>query len=70
MNGALQVLRLELRSDFAACLGRIAEIESLPLTPTTADANLLARAAVAFHHAYGAFEAALARIAKVFETRC
>ena len=51
MNAALQVLRLELRSDITACLGRIAELESLPLTPTTTDANVLARAAVAFHHA-------------------
>ena len=39
MNAALQVLRLELRSDITACLGRIAELESLPLTPTTTDAS-------------------------------
>lgn len=68
MNGALQVLRLEIRSDIAAFLDRVAELESLALTATTTDPNLLARAAVALHHAYGAVESALARIAKVFAT--
>ncbi len=38
------------------------------LTPSTSDPNLLARTAVALHHAYGALESAIARIAKVFGT--
>lgn len=68
MNGSLHVLRLELQSDVRAFAERVAELESLRLGPTTADPNLLARAAVALHHAYGALEAALARIARVFGT--
>jgi hypothetical protein len=68
LNGALQVLRLEVTSDGAAFTERVAELAGLPLSPTTDDANLLARAAVALHHAYGAVEAALSRIAKVFDT--
>jgi hypothetical protein len=39
-----------LRSDITACLRRIGELENLQWTPTTTDANVLARAAVAFHH--------------------
>ncbi len=68
MNGSLQVLRLEVRSDVAAFAARVAEIESLTISAQTTDANLMARAAVALHHAYGAFEAALARVARVFDT--
>ena len=68
MNGTLQLLRQELRSDLEAFAARVAELAALPLSASTDDANLLARAAVALHHAYGAFESALARIAKVFET--
>ena len=68
MNGALQVLRLEIGSDFRSFVERVEELGSLQLTPRTDDPNLLARAAVALHHASGAFESALARIAKVFET--
>lgn len=68
MNGSLQVLRVELDSDGAAFAARVDELESLALDATTTDANLLARAAVALHHAYGALEAVLARIAKVFDT--
>lgn len=68
MNGTLQLLRQELRSDLEAFAARVAELAALPLSASTDDANLLARAAVALHHAYGAFESALTRIAKVFET--
>ncbi len=68
MNGALHVLRLEVGSDGAAFASRVEEIESLALAFAADDPNLLARAAVALHHAYRAIEAALARIAKVFGT--
>ncbi|MGE0143452.1 MAG: hypothetical protein AB7I19_10300 [Planctomycetota bacterium] len=68
MNGALQVLRVEVRSDYAAFVARVEELGSLALGPTTDDPGVLARAAVALHHAYGTIEAALARIAKVFQT--
>jgi hypothetical protein len=68
LNGPLQVLRLELGADHQAFVERVDELASLDLGAGTRDPNLLARAAVALHHGYGALEAALARIAKVFET--
>ncbi len=68
MKGRLQLLRQEIRSDAAAFAMRAEELAALPLDAATADANVLARAAVALHHAYGAVEAALARLAKVFDT--
>ena len=68
MNGSLQVLRLEVRSDAQAFAARVDELAGLALSPTSSDPTLLARAAVALHHAYGAFESALARVAKVFDT--
>lgn len=68
MNGRLQVLRFELQSDAQALGDRVDELAGLALDPSTTDPNLLARAAVALHHGYGAFEAALARVAKVFDT--
>ncbi|MBM4061419.1 MAG: hypothetical protein FJ265_10060 [Planctomycetes bacterium] len=68
MNGAIQVLRVEIASDRDAFLVRVEELASLPLDPSTSDPGIIARAAVALHHAYGAFEAALARVARVFGT--
>jgi hypothetical protein len=68
VNGSLQVLRLEVRSDAQAFAARVDELAGLSVSPASNDPNLLARAAVALHHAYGAFESALARIAKVFDT--
>ena len=68
MNGAIEVLRLEIAGDRAAFEGRVDELGSLGLSPATDDPNVLARAAMELHHAYGALESALARIAKVFET--
>jgi len=68
VSGSLHVLRLEVASDASAFGSRVAELEGLALTATTDDLNVLARTAVALHHAYGAFEAAIARIAKVFGT--
>ena len=68
MKGRLQLLRQEIRSDAAAFAMRAEELATLPLAAATADANVLARAAVALHHAYGAVEAVMARLAKVFDT--
>jgi len=68
VNGSLQVLRLEVANDANAFGDRVKELASLALTPNTNDPNLLARTAVALHHAYGAFLSGLARIAKVFGT--
>jgi hypothetical protein len=68
VNGSIQVLRLEIGSDRRAFEERAGELATLVLTPKTTDPNLLARAAVALHHAYGAIESAMARIAKVFST--
>jgi hypothetical protein len=62
------MLRLEVRSDAEAFAARVEELAGLQLSPDSKDPNLLARAAVALHHAYGAFESAPARIAKVFDT--
>lgn len=69
MNGSIEMLRLEVASDRAAFEARADELEALELSATTEDENVLARAAVALHHAYGAIESALARIAKVLETQ-
>ncbi len=68
MSGAIQVLRLEIGSDRRAFEERADELVTCNLTPKGTDPNLLARAAVALHHGYGAIESALARIAKVFCT--
>lgn len=68
MSGSIQVLRLEIGSDRRAFDERAEELAGLAIAPDTADPNLLARTAVALHHAYGALAAALARIAKVFDT--
>lgn len=68
MKGAIAMLRVEIASDLRTFVDRVAELASVPLTDTTTDPNVLARVAVALHHAYGAVEGALARIAKVFET--
>lgn len=68
MNGSIQVLRLEIGSDWRAFQERAQELAGLALDSDSRDPNVLARAAVALHHAYGGFEAALARIAKVFDT--
>lgn len=62
MKAKIQRLRAEVASDRAAAELRIAELEQLSLdTPQAGD---LAQAAVALHHAYGAVEAALARLAR------
>lgn len=62
MRAKIQRLRAEIASDRVAAELRIAELEQLSLdAPRAGD---LAQAAVALHHAYGAVEAALARLAR------
>ncbi|WP_373047507.1 hypothetical protein [Vulgatibacter sp.] len=59
----LQRLRAEVASDRKAALERIDELAGLDIRPD-GEAGELARAAVALHHAYGAVEALLARVAR------
>ena len=61
----IQRLRAEIASDLAAFEDRLGELERLE--PEGASPAVLAQIAVALHHAYGAVEAALARIARVLE---
>lgn len=52
------MLRVELDSDLQVFADRVAELSSVSLDSTTVDPNVLARVAVALHHAYGALEGA------------
>jgi HepT-like protein len=63
----LQRLRAELASDLAAFDARAAELDALGTPPSETDGAWCALAAVALHHAYGAIEAALTRVAKSFD---
>jgi hypothetical protein len=63
VRAPLQRLRAELASDRIAFEKLLDELESLELS-NTEDPGSLARAAVALHHAYGAVEAGLVRVAK------
>jgi hypothetical protein len=63
MSPKLQRLRAEIASDLRAFKARVDEMASLPPL-TNADRGRLAEAAVALHHAYGAIESALSRIAR------
>lgn len=65
MNARLQRLRAELQSDVEAFGHRVDELATLPLAG--AGEAVLAQAAVALHHGYGAIEAALQRLARHFE---
>lgn len=58
-------LRAEVASDRQAFEARVGELAALELGDATP--AVLAQAAVALHHAYGAIEAALARVARVLE---
>ncbi|MBK7586816.1 MAG: hypothetical protein IPI67_42340 [Myxococcales bacterium] len=58
-------MRAELGSDRQAFEGRVEELRVL--NAATASPAEVAQLAVALHHAYGAVEAALARIARVIE---
>ncbi len=65
MNPRLLRLRAEIASDLAAFDARISELRSIDLdlpTPAT-----MAQAAVALHHAYGAIESALTRVARTLD---
>ena len=63
MSPKLQRLRAEIASDLRAFKTRVGEMASLPPL-TDADRGSLAEAAIALHHAYGAVEAALSRVAR------
>jgi hypothetical protein len=66
MSPRIQRVRAEIASDLVAYAALVQELEglfSLAGTPR----STLAQAAVALHHAYGAIESALARIARLFE---
>ncbi|RLB47438.1 MAG: hypothetical protein DRJ42_25385 [Deltaproteobacteria bacterium] len=66
MNGAVQRLRAEVQSDRRAIDALVAELRELGLGPA-ASAGDLARAAVALHHAYSAFESIMLRVARQLE---
>ena len=61
----IQRLRAEVTSDLEAWRTRLAELA--PIDPISGDAAVRAQTAVALHHAYGAIEAALARVARLLE---
>lgn len=63
MSPRLQRLRAEIASDLEAFRARVNELSALPPL-ASAGRPQLAEAAVALHHAYGAVEAALTRIAR------
>jgi hypothetical protein len=66
MNARIQRLRAEVASDARAFDARVEEIAALPPLAGSARSTL-AQAAVALHHAYGAVEAALMRVARALE---
>ena len=66
MSPRLQRLRAEIARDLTAFRSRVEELETLPPL-SGADRASLAAAAVALHHAYGAIESALARIARAID---
>lgn len=66
MNAALQRLRSEIKFDREALQKRLAELETVALD-ANASAASGAQAAVALHHAYGAIERILERIARIID---
>ncbi|MBN2576775.1 MAG: hypothetical protein JXP73_19585 [Deltaproteobacteria bacterium] len=66
MSPRLQRLRAEIASDLGTFASRIDDLAKLPPL-AQADRASLAEAAVALHHAYGAIESALARIARAVD---
>ncbi len=66
MKGHIQRLRAEIASDMQAFAARIEELARLA-SGVEASPPMQAQVAVALHHAYGAVEAALARIARTLE---
>ena len=67
MNAALQRLRAEIRFDREVFERRIAELQAVDLDPQTTTGAQRAQAAVALHHAYGAVEGLLVRVARQLE---
>ncbi len=65
MSAAAQRLRAEIGADHKAFEARIDELVSLSLE--AASAAGMAQVAVALHHAFGAVEAALSRVARFLE---
>jgi hypothetical protein len=63
----VQRLRAEISSDLRAFESRVEELAGLDLSTDPASPAVLAQAAVALHHGYGAVEAALARVARFLE---
>lgn len=66
MSPRIQRLRAEIASDLRTFETRLAELASLPGL-VDADRGSIAEAAVALHHAYGAIESALERVARVVD---
>jgi len=66
MSPRMQRLRAEILSDLQAFAGRVEVLASLSRL-SDAGPPTLAEAAVALHHAYGAVEAALTRIARAID---
>jgi hypothetical protein len=65
VSAVVQRLRAEVAADRKAFEERVAELAALDLGIATASS--LAQAAVALHHAFGAVEAALSRVARLLE---
>jgi hypothetical protein len=66
MSPRLQRLRAEIASDLHVFRSKVDELARLP-DLACAERGTLAEAAVALHHAYGAIESALARIARAID---
>jgi len=66
MSPSMQRLRAEIASDLQIFASRVEVLTSLPCL-SDAGRPTLAEAAVALHHAYGAIESALSRIARAID---
>ena len=66
MSPRMQRIRAEIASDLQVFSGRVEVLASLPQL-SGAGRPTLAEAAVALHHAYGAIESALSRIARAID---
>jgi hypothetical protein len=66
MSPRIQRLRAEIGSDLRAFQAKVEELQGLPDLSGAGPATL-AQAAVAIHHAYGAIESALSRIARTVD---
>ena len=67
MRERLQLLRAEIRSDRAAFAAQLAVLRGLVLVDQAPSPGDVAQAALALHHAYGAIEGLLARIARTLD---